>query len=61
MSTTPGALRRNGLTLFFGAIFVVTLVGQALTGVALFNSEQRAAGLDPISLLAYVTSSAFAV
>lgn len=61
MSTTPGALRRNGLTLFFGAIFVVTLVGQALTGVALFNSEQRAAGLDAISLLAYVTSSAFAV
>ncbi|MCR6688487.1 DUF6766 family protein [Cellulomonas sp.] len=54
-------LRRHALTLFFVAIFVVTLVGQALTGVALFNEEQRTAGLTAISLVDYVASSAFAV
>ncbi|KQY43836.1 DUF6766 family protein [Cellulomonas sp. Root137] len=54
-------LRRNSLTLFFGALFVAALVGQAISGVALFNEEQRSAGLDPIGIGEYVTTSAFAV
>ncbi|GEK20911.1 DUF6766 family protein [Cellulomonas xylanilytica] len=54
-------LRDNGLTLFFGTIFVVALVGQAISGVALMNEEQRSAGLDPITLGEYVTTSVFAV
>ena len=54
-------LKVNGLTLFFGTLFLVTLVAQALVGVALFNQEQRAAGLGPIGLADYVLSSAFAV
>ncbi|CAM5779382.1 DUF6766 family protein [Cellulomonas persica] len=61
MSAARNALRGNGLTLFFAALFVVTLAGQALTGVALFNGEQRASGLAPVSLVSYVASSSFAV
>lgn len=55
------ALRENGLTLFFGTIFVAALVGQAVSGVALTNQEQRSAGLDPLTIGEYVTTSAFAV
>ena len=55
------SLRENGLTLFFGVIFVVALVGQAVSGVALMNEEQLNAGLDPITIGEYVTTSAFAV
>jgi hypothetical protein len=54
-------LRTNRLSLFFGAIFLAALVGQAVSGVALFNQEQLSAGLDPIGLGEYVTTSAFAV
>lgn len=55
------ALKNNGLSIFFGLIFLLALLGQALTGQALFNEEQIAAGLDEISLAQYVTSSSFAV
>jgi hypothetical protein len=55
------ALRNNGLSLFFGLIFLLALLGQGLTGHALFNEEQVAAGLDEISLGQYLTSSNFAV
>lgn len=56
-----GAIRNNSLSIFFGVIFLLALVGQALTGVALFNEEQAASGLDAIGLGRYVTSSVFAV
>jgi len=55
------ALRDNGLSLFFGLIFLLALVGQGLTGHALFNEEQIAAGLEEITLGQYLTSSGFAV
>ena len=55
------ALRNNGLALFFGLIFILALVGQGLTGHALFNEEQTASGLEEISLGQYLVSSNFAV
>jgi hypothetical protein len=54
-------LKDNGLSLGFGALFVVTLVGQALAGAATFNATRIGEGLERISVLRYVTSSAFAV
>ena len=54
-------LRDNGLTLAFLALFVASLVGQALTGLAFFNREQLSADLEPITLGQYLTSSSFAV
>jgi uncharacterized membrane protein (Fun14 family) len=55
------ALRNHSLTLGFGLIFILALIGQALTGVALYNQEQISQGLSEVSLGYYVTSSAFAV
>jgi hypothetical protein len=49
------------LSLVFGALLLVTLVGQAWWGVTLYNDEARTAGLQEVSLGRYVTSSAFAV
>jgi hypothetical protein len=55
----PAFLRHNGLGLFFGAIFLVTLIGQALVGHADFNHLQIAHHGEPLSLGRYVTSSDF--
>src|SRR5688500_10468702 len=55
------SLRENGLGLGFGALFLGTLVFQALVGHADFNQEQVAHHSDPIGLWRYVTSSSFGV
>jgi hypothetical protein len=54
-------VKDNSLSLGFGVLFVVTLVGQAFSGAAAFNADRIAEGLEQISLLRYVTSSSFAV
>jgi hypothetical protein len=54
-------IKDNSLSLGFGVLFVVTLVGQAFSGAAAFNAERISEGLEQISLLRYVTSSSFAV
>jgi hypothetical protein len=51
----------NGLTLAFGLLFVLALAGQAVSGVAQYNSQAVADGVDQISLLAYLGTSDFAV
>jgi hypothetical protein len=56
-----GFLRSNALSLAFGALFLITLVGQAISGVADFNAQQVAEGLPTVSFLDYVTSSSFMV
>jgi hypothetical protein len=56
-----GSLRANALSLAFGGLFLATLVGQAFAGTADFNDQQIADGLEPVSLLDYVTSSSFGV
>jgi hypothetical protein len=61
MSAGRGFVRDNSLGLAFGAVFLATLVGQAVSGTADFNAQQVAAGLEPVSLLDYVTSSSFGV
>ena len=54
-------IKDNSLSLGFGVLFVVTLVGQAFSGAAAFNADRISEGLQQISLLRYVTSSSFAV
>jgi hypothetical protein len=53
--------RDNGLSLFFGGIFLLALVGQAVSGLALYNNDQLTGGGDPVSIWQYVTSSSFGV
>ena len=54
-------LRENGLGLAFGALFLGTLVIQALVGHADFNADQASHHGDPIGLWRYVTSSSYGV
>ena len=54
-------LRDNGLSLFFGTIFLLALFGQAVSGLALYNGDQLSSGADPVSFWAYLTSSSFGV
>ena len=56
-----GFLRDNALGLTFGGLFLLTLAGQAVAGTADYNAQQTAEGLEPVSLLDYVTSSTFGV
>jgi hypothetical protein len=52
-------VRDNGLSLAFGAIFLATLVGQAIAGADTFNHGQVLHNGDPISFGHYVTSAVF--
>jgi hypothetical protein len=54
-------VRENGLGLVFGLLFLATLVGQALSGLAQFNDHQLTDGLAEVGLGRYLTSSSFAV
>jgi hypothetical protein len=53
--------RENALSLVVGALLLAALVGQAVSGLALYNQEATTQGLQPVSLLRYVSSSRFAV
>jgi hypothetical protein len=53
-------VRDNALGLFFGAIFLLALAGQAFAGWTAFNDEQVADSLGRISLPDYLTSASFA-
>jgi hypothetical protein len=52
-------LRNHSLSLFFFAIFVAALVGQAIAGNAEFNNEAIAHGSETKSFLGYVVSADF--
>ena len=52
-------LRDHGLSLFFFAIFVLALVGQAIAGHEAYNNDQLEHGGETISLGRYLTSSSF--
>ena len=62
---SPLKLRRflyeNGLALFFGAIFLLALAGQAFAGWHSYNVDQAAHSSPELSLVRYLTSSSFAV
>ena len=50
-------LRENGLSLFFGAIFLITLAAQSFAGQHAYNAEQAEHGASAVSWLTYVTSA----
>ena len=52
-------LKDNGLALFFGGLFLATLVAQAIAGQAAFNNEQLQHGGEQISLGSYVVSAQY--
>jgi hypothetical protein len=54
-------LRHNGLSLFFGLLFLLSLAGQSFAGWHQLNAQQAAEHLDRLTWGGYVTSSDFAV
>ena len=54
-------LRQHGLSIAFGVIFALALIGQSFAGLQVFNEEQLEHGLDPVTYLQFVTSSEFVV
>ena len=52
-------LRAHGLSLFFLALFVAALIGQAIAGHAEFNNEAVEHGSETLSLWSYLVSPAF--
>jgi len=52
-------LRDNGLSLFFGVLFLATLFGQSIAGRSAHNEEQLEHGDQAVSWGRYVTSSDF--
>jgi hypothetical protein len=56
-----GFFRDNSLSLVFGVLFLITLLGQALSGLADYNSQQVTQGLATVSFADYITSSTFGV
>jgi hypothetical protein len=59
MSTFRAFVRDNGLSLAFGALFLIALAFQAVAGHAAFNDEQVEHGGSEISLGRYLTSAQF--
>jgi hypothetical protein len=51
--------KENSLSLFFFAIFIAALVGQAIAGHALHNNEAAEHGGEAMSFWRYITSSDF--
>jgi hypothetical protein len=52
-------LFENGLSLFFGAIFLATIFGQSFAGQRAYNSDQREHGEPTVSWWDYVLSPDF--
>ena len=61
MSRAGRYLKENGLTLAFLGLLLGAVIGQAFSGVAELNGEQRATGGATLSLAQYLVSSNFAV
>lgn len=54
-------ITNSGLSIFFGVVFLLAVVGQAISGQALISEQNVAHGLPPVSLFDYVTSSDYVV
>jgi hypothetical protein len=52
-------LRSNSLSVFFGLLFLISLVGQSLAGHRVFNQEALDHGSETISYIRYLVSSQF--
>jgi hypothetical protein len=52
-------LRDNGLSIFFGVLFLAALAGQSIAGHSAFNQDQLEHDAAPVSYWRYLTSSEF--
>jgi hypothetical protein len=52
-------LKNNSLTIVFFALFLVSLGGQAFTGLNEYNKERKEDGATPVGMAAYLSSGHF--
>lgn len=52
-------IKDNALSLVFFLLFLITLVGQAVTGLAEHNQEMVEKGVKPVAMSEYITSGHF--
>lgn len=52
-------LRENGLSIVFGLLFVLVLIGQAVVGMYAYNDEQQQHGQPIVDFIGYLGSSHF--
>ena len=55
----PKAIRDNGLTLALLLLFIMSLAGQSLAGLAKYNEDQHDHGRPGVTYTEYIVSSAF--
>jgi hypothetical protein len=53
--------RQHGLSIAFGTLFALALIGQSIAGLYAFNEEQASHGMLPVSYGDFITSSEFVV
>ena len=58
---TQMKIRQHGLSIAFGIIFALAIIGQSIAGLTVFNEDQTVHGLAPVTYLQFVTSSEFVV
>jgi hypothetical protein len=54
-------IRQHGLSIAFGVIFLLALIGQSIAGLFEYNEKQMAHGSSGVSWVQFVTSSDFVV
>jgi uncharacterized protein DUF6766 len=54
-------IRQHGLSIAFGVIFLLALIGQSIAGLFEFNEKQMSHGASGVSWVQFVTSSDFVV
>ena len=54
-------MRKHALSIAFGAIFLLALIGQSIAGLQLFNEEQASHGAPPVTYLDFISSSHFII
>jgi len=54
-------MRQHLLSIFFGALFLISLLGQSIAGLLEYNEEQSSHGLQPVTYGDFITSSDFVV
>ncbi|MCR8671380.1 DUF6766 family protein [Agrococcus sp. HG114] len=54
-------MRKHALTLAFGTLFLLALIGQSIAGFFVFNDEQASHGEATVSFGEFITSSHFVV
>jgi hypothetical protein len=54
-------MRQHLLSIFFGALFLISLLGQSVAGLAEYNEQQSAHGLQTVTYGDFITSSDFVV